>query len=250
MLFNILLFTVLGSIFSLIGGLLLLTRKRLSDKVILILTSFAAGVLLATAFFDLFPESLESDFEASTIFSFALAGIVIFFIFERFFLWYHHHHGSHQGIHPSTILITVGDGIHNFIDGVAIAGAFLVSFPLGIITSIAVAAHEIPHEIADFSVMLAEKVNKKKIILFNLISACSSLIGAIGTYFLAETITGYLPVIIAFTAGMFTYIASSDLIPELHRSSADKKHEAWQQLSVFLAGIALVFVVKSLLNEG
>src|SRR3989338_4826786 len=142
MLFNILLFTVLGSIFSLIG------------------------VLLATAFFDLFPESLESDFKTSTIFSFALAGIVIFFIFERFFLWYHHHHGSHQGIHPSTILISVGDSIHNFIDGVAIAGAFLVSFPLGIITSIAVAAHEIPQEIADFSVMLAEKVNKKKIILF------------------------------------------------------------------------------------
>src|SRR3989338_6843445 len=223
MLFNILLFTVLGSIFSLIGGLFLLTRKQLSEQVILILTSCAAGVLLATAFFDLFPESLESDFKTSTIFSFALAGVVIFFIFERFY---------------------------NFIDGVAIAGAFLVSFPLGIITSIAVAAHEIPQEIADFSVMLAEKVNKKKIIIFNLLSAGASLIGAIGTYFLAETITGYLPVIIAFTAGMFTYIASSDLIPELHRSSADKKHEAWQQLTVFLAGIALVFVVKSLLNEG
>ncbi|KKS98735.1 MAG: Zinc transporter, ZIP family [Candidatus Gottesmanbacteria bacterium GW2011_GWA2_43_14] len=249
MLFNIVLFTILGSIFSLIGGLILLTRKQLSDKVILILTSFAAGVLLSTAFFDLFPESLESGTEPTTVFTAALTGIILFFIFERFFLWYHHHHGSHKGVHPSTILISVGDGIHNFIDGVAIAGAFLVSWPLGVITSIAVAAHEIPQEIADFSIMLSEKVERRKIVFFNLASAGTSLVGAVGTYFLAETVTIYLPIIIAFTAGMFTYIASSDLIPELHRSG-EGKEEAWQQLTVFLIGIILIFVVKSLLHEG
>ena len=130
MLVYIILFTIIGSILSLIGGVVLLTRKKLSDNTILMLTGFAAGVLLATAFFDLFPEALEANYDAATIFMFALAGIVSFFTFERFFLWYHHHHGSHKGIHPSTLLISVGDSIHNFIDGVAIAGAFLVNYSL------------------------------------------------------------------------------------------------------------------------
>lgn len=232
---------------SLAGGMFLLLKKELSENLILILTGFAAGVLLSTAFIDLFPEALESGAESNDILMFALSGIVIFFLFERFLLWFHHHHETVEGIRPSILLITFGDSVHNFIDGVAIAGAFLVSFPLGVSTAIAVAAHEIPQEIADFSVMLSNKLPKNKIIAFNLFSALTSLTGAIGTFYLASTIERYLPMVISFTAGMFTYIAASDLIPELHRS-ADKKTNAWHQALAFLSGIIITARLISILH--
>ena len=248
MLIYIIIFTIIGSILSLVGGVLILFRKKLSDTFILDLTSFAAGVLLATAFIDLFPEALEESNNIAKIFSYALSGMVVFFILERFLFWFHHHHETAKEISPSVILITIGDSIHNFIDGVAIASSFLISFPLGVTTSIAVAAHEIPQEIADFSVLLSQKVSKTKTLAFNGLSAITSLGGAILTYYISAQIRSYLPYIIAFTAGMFIYIASSDLIPELHKSSI-KKSNAWHQSAMLLFGIFLVIVLKSLLNE-
>lgn len=248
MLSLIILFTIAGSVLSLIGGLILLLKKNLSQSFILGMTGFAAGVLISTAFFDLFPEAMESAPDSSVVFSSALLGMVVFFLFERYFLWFHHHHETPLEIHPSVLLITIGDSIHNFIDGVAIAGAFLMSIPLGITTSIAVAAHEIPQEIADFSVLLSHGVSKKNTLLLNLLSAFTSLLGALLTYFLFNRIEKNLPMIIAFTAGMFTYIASSDLIPELHRSS-EKKGSAGAQTAMFLIGIVLVIIVKSVLHE-
>lgn len=248
MLINIIIFTFLGSILSLIGGILLLLKKQLSETFILALTSFAAGVLLATAFIDLFPEALENCKDPVKLFIFALGGIITFFILERFFLWFHHHHETTKEIKPTVLLITIGDSIHNFIDGVAIASSFLVSFPLGVTTAIAVAAHEIPQEIADFSVLLGQKVSRIKTLIFNGLSALTSLAGAILTYFLSDYISVSLPFIIAFTAGMFIYIASSDLIPELHRSSS-KKTNPWHQTATLLLGIMLVIILKSLINE-
>ena len=248
MLINIVIFTVIGSILSLIGGILLLLKKNLSETFILDLTSFAAGVLLATAFIDLFPEAMEKSGNTIKIFTYALSGMVVFFILERFLFWFHHHHETVKEITPSILLITLGDSIHNFIDGVAIASSFLVSFPLGLSTAIAVAAHEIPQEIADFSVLLSQKLSKLKTLAFNGLSALTSLAGAILTFYLSDQITSFLPFIIAFTAGMFIYIASSDLIPELHKSSI-KKTNAWHQTAMLLFGIFLVVVTKSLLQE-
>lgn len=244
----IIIFTVLGSIISLAGGMLLLLKRQWSSGFILALTGFAAGALLATAFLDLFPEALENRASTTDVFVAALAGIVLFFLLERFFLWHHHHHESHGSIKPSVWLVTIGDGIHNFIDGVAITAAFLINIPLGITTAIAVAAHEIPQEIADFSVLITHGLTRKKAILFNLASACTSLVGAIVTYGMSELLQQYLPIIIAFTAGMFTYIASSDLIPELHHASSHKG-SAWQQTGMFLLGIFLIFLVKWFIRE-
>lgn len=223
-------------------------RKQLSETFILDLTSFAAGVLLATAFIDLFPEAMEESNNITKISTYALSGMVVFFILERFLFWFHHHHETAKEINPSVILITLGDSIHNFIDGVAIASSFLISFPLGVTTAIAVAAHEIPQEIADFSVLLSQKVSKAKTLAFNGLSAITSLGGAILTYYLSAQIRSYLPYIIAFTAGMFIYIAASDLIPELHKSNI-KKSNAWHQSAMLLFGIFLVVVAKSLLSE-
>lgn len=248
MLINIIIFTIFGSVLSLIGGILLLFKKHLSDTFILELTSFAAGVLLATAFIDLFPEAMEESDNILKIFTCALSGMVAFFILERYLFWFHHHHETVKEIRPSVLLITIGDSIHNFIDGVAIASSFLISFPLGVTTAIAVAAHEIPQEIADFSVLLSQRVSKLKTLAFNGLSALTSLCGAVMTYYLSDQISSFLPFIIAFTAGMFIYIASSDLIPELHKSSI-KKTNAWHQTAMLLFGIFLVVVSKSLLNE-
>ncbi len=248
MLLNIIIFTIIGSILSLIGGVFLLLKKHLTESFILYLTSFAAGVLLATAFIDLFPEATKESTNISMIFVYALSGMVVFFILERFLFWFHHHHETEKDIKPSVLFIMLGDSIHNFIDGVAIASSFLVGFPLGMMTALAVAAHEIPQEIADFSVLLSQRVSKLKTLLFNGLSALTSLVGAVMTFYLSDQIRPLLPFVIAFTAGMFIYIASSDLIPELHKSSI-KKTNAWHQTAMFLFGIFLVAITKSLLDK-
>lgn len=248
MLINILLFTAIGSILSLTGGFLLLSKKTLSEPLSLKLSSLAAGVLLATAFLDLFPESLETIGDGD-IFVPALSGMVGFFLLERFF-WFHHHHDTHHdthhGVGPSSYFVIFGDSIHNFIDGVAIAAGFLVSVPLGISTAIAVAAHEIPQELADFSILLSQGFSRRKALYINVVSSLTALFGAVLTYFAADQIEPYLPIVIAFTAGMFIYVASSDLIPELHRSG--EKGQPVSQVIAFIIGIVLVAGVSNVIG--
>lgn len=248
MLFQIILLTIFGSIFSLGGGVLLLLRKNLSHRFSLILTSFAAGVLLGTAFLDLFPEAAEqiaAKNEQVNVFFPALLGIILFFLFERTFVWFHHHHEAH-GARPTVWTVMFGDSVHNFIDGVAIAAAFLSNPALGFTTALAVAAHEIPQEIADFSILLAQGVSRTRTLLFNVASALTSLVGAIAMYFYAKQLEAYLSTIIAFTAGMFAYIALSDLIPELHHTH--KRSDTLAQILTFLGGILVVVLAKNLIH--
>lgn len=247
MLGQIILLTLAGSILSLAGGLLLLLKKDWNRNFSLLLTSFAAGVLLATAFFDLFPESLETLAEkGGDVFTPALGGIVLFFILERTLVWFHHHHEAH-GVKPTVWMITLGDGVHNFIDGVAIAATYMLNPAVGTVTALAVAAHEIPQEIADFSVLLSQGLKRSKAIMFNVASACTALVGAVGMYFFADQLEAYLGEIIAFTAGMFVYIALSDLIPELHH--ADNKKDTLRQIVAFLVGMGITLMVKSALSS-
>ncbi len=248
MIVKILLFTTFGSILSLVGGVILLFKKNLSAQFSLVLTSFAAGVLLATAFLDLFPdavEQLKNQTGAGGVFLPALSGIVLFFLFERTFIWFHHHHEDH-GAKPTIWTIALGDGVHNFIDGVAISAAFLSNPGLGLITAIAVAAHEIPQEIADFSVLLAQGVSKTKTLLFNLGSALTAYVGAITMYLFSRQLEMYLGVIIAFTAGQFAYIALSDLIPELHHTP--NRNDTLVQSLTFLGGIGIVIITKNFIH--
>lgn len=248
MLLQIILLTTFGSILSMFGGFILLFKKTLSHDKSLMLTSFAAGVLLATAFLDLFPESVEHMKTTGNqdVFLPALSGIVLFFLLERTFVWFHHHHDAH-GVKPTIWMMTVGDGIHNFIDGVAIAATYMLNPGIGITTAIAVAAHEIPQEIADFSILLSKGLSRKTAIIFNLGSALTSIIGAMGMYFFSKQLESSLGFIIAFTAGMFSYISLSDLIPELHHNNSKK--ETIPQIFTFLLGIVLVVFMKSLIGE-
>jgi zinc and cadmium transporter len=245
----ILLFTFLGSIVSLIGGILLLIKEKITLKISHILASFAAGALLATAFFDLMPEAAhEAEGTEINIFLWTLIGILLFFSLERFIHWFHHHH-EHQGEIRKAIvpLIVVGDGVHNFIDGVAIAASFLVSVPLGIATTFAVAAHEVPQEIADFGILLHAGLKRSKIIFWNLVSALTAILGALVTYLSADFLEGLLPIFLSLTAGFFIYIAASDLIPEIHNQ--EKKKVAFLESLALFVGVIVVYLFISFLGE-
>jgi zinc and cadmium transporter len=245
----ILLFTFIGSVGSLIGGLILLSKEKLALKISHFLASFAAGTLLGTAFFDLLPEAAhEAERHDTDIFLWTLVGIIIFFFIERFIHWFHHHEDFHEHSDEkkSTLpLIIISDTTHNFIDGVVIAATFMVSIPLGVATTLAVAAHEIPQEIGDFGLMLHKGLAKKKIILVNVLSACAAFAGAIITYLLGNILDQYIAIFLAITAGFFIYIASSDLIPEIHHEK--RKGFAIVETLLLLAGIVFVwFAVTSL----
>ena len=251
MLLTILFFTFLGSIFSLLGGLILLSNEKLMLKISHLLASFAAGVLLGTAFFDLLPEALhEGEAAGIDVFLWALVGIVTFFVFERFVHWFHHHEEYHEDSSASKTtvpLIIFGDTMHNFIDGVVIAATFMIDIQLGIITTFAVAAHEIPQEIGDFGLMLHKGLSKQKIILVNIGSAAAAFLGAILTFLAGSSIEKYLPILIALTAGFFIYIASSDLIPEIHHEK--RKGFAFYETALLIAGILTIWITVNALSS-
>lgn len=241
----ILLFSFIGSIVSMIGGILLLANKNFAIKISHFLSSFAAGALLGTAFFDLLPEAAEIGGDKADIFLWTLIGLTVFFLLERFI--HHHDHGVHPQDKKSVIpLIVIGDTIHNFIDGVAMAATFLVSIPLGIMTSLAVAAHEIPQEIGDFGLMLHKGVERRKVLLINFLSALAAMAGAILTYFIKDQINGLLPAVLSLTSGFFIYIAVANLIPEIHNNE-NKKIAFWETICLIL-GIIMVWAVISLLE--
>lgn len=247
----ILIFNFLGSFVSLTGGILLLVKKNITQRLTPLLVAFAAGSMLAVSFFDLLPEALkgasDEGFTTDTIFLITLVGIVSFFLIERFILWSHHHHGSEvEETHPTVPLLIIGDSIHNFLDGVTIAATFLVSIPLGIMTTFAVGVHEIPQEIGDFATLLHEGLSRKSVLMVNIFSALISFLGALLAYFLLQTITGVTPLLLGFAAGNFLYIASSDLIPEIHR--VYKREKAIEQTFFFILGIVIIWFSIKLLE--
>lgn len=242
----ILVFSFIGSVVSLIGGLLLLIKEKLAAKISHLLASFAAGALLGAAFFDLLPEALAEGGREASVLTWTLTGMLAFFLLERFVHWFHHHHEHSQLTKPTIPLIMVGDTIHNFIDGVAIAATFMVSVPLGMVTTFAVAAHEIPQEIGDFGVLLHRGLARNKVLIFNLISSLAAIAGAVITYFLGDVIEGLLPTFLAITAGFFIYIAASDLIPEIHEEN--RKGFAFWETLLLLIGVVVIWVTITLLE--
>lgn len=244
---HVLLFSLIGGVFSLIGGLLLLSNKRTASQLAKYSTPFAAGALLAAAFFDLLPESIELTANGSAT-RWVLGGILAFFLLEHFLRWFHHHHDDkHDAKHTTAPLIIIGDSIHNFIDGIAIGAAFLVNVPTGIVAAIAVAVHEIPQEIGDFGILLKFGLAKQKVLLVNIASALMSTAGALLTFWVGSRASLPVGILLAVTAGMFIYIAASDLIPSIHQ---DTKHHARGLAAVLLIlGVLVVGAVTEIAHE-
>jgi len=236
---------LLVSFISLIGALTLLFKKINLKNILLFLVSFAAGALLGDSFIHLLPEAVEESGFTLELSIYLLLGILIFFILEKFIHWRHCHlPTTNEHPHPLAFMNLIGDGLHNFFDGMIIAGSYIASIPLGIATTIAVILHEIPQEIGDFGILLHGGFTKKKALAFNFLSAILSLIGAVLVLIIGNSVEKFSIFLVPFTAGGFIYIAGSDLIPELHKET--KPIISFMQLIALILGIlvmvALIFL--------
>ena len=272
----IILFTALGGALSaLAASVFLVVSERTRARVLPHLVSFATGALLSAALLGLLPHSIESAGieNAHTIGMTLLAGLLVFFVLEKMVLWRHCHqdvcevhvHGPHDHVdaHPghahnhghlltfeaqrdkaSAMLILIGDGFHNILDGLLIAAAFLTDVHLGIVTAIAVCAHEIPQEVGDLAILLNGGMSRIRALTLNVIASLTSVVGGVAAYFAMAQVTHVLPYAIALAASSFLYIAVADLIPGLHRK-VDPGSGAWQFAYIVL-GVAVIYVSHSL----
>lgn len=232
-----LLSVIVVSIVSLVGLVTLGIRLDRLKKMLLFLVSFAAGALLGDVFLHLLPELVHEGFPLSLSFM-VLGGIGFSFVVEKFIHWRHCHIPTSQThTHPVAVMNLIGDGVHNFIDGLIIGASYLVSVPAGLATMLAVFLHEIPQEIGDFGVLVHAGFTRKKALFMNFLLALTSILGVLIVFFLGsvEGITSFL---IAFAAGNFIYIAGSDLIPELHKEVGLKS--AFYQLLALVLGVVVM----------
>ena len=249
--FTILLVVIIISLISFVGIFTLSMRQDQIRKVLFYIVSFAAGSLLGAAFLDLLPEALETG-SSESVFALLLIGILASFVIEKFLFHFHcHHHGKshkdHHHIKPVGFLNLIGDSVHNFIDGIVVAGAFVASPGVGISTSIAIIAHEIPQEIGDFGVLIHAGFTRSKALLFNFLTACMAILGAVVGYIFSTAVASSTSYLAAFAAGNFIYIAASDLIPELHHETDMKK--SFLQFLMMVIGIVVILLVKTYMPE-
>lgn len=242
---HVIFFALIGGLFSLIGGLLMLSRKKTASILAEYATPLAAGALIAAVFLDLLPDGLE-EAETSLVLMSALAGIVVFFYAERFLHWFHHHH-QHEGADPAKSLIITGDIVHNALDGIAIAAAFLISVPTGIVTTIAVAAHEIPQEIGEFGVLLSKGMSRAKVLAVNVLSTLATVVAAVLTFTLGSADVLPLGVLLGLSAGFLLYIAMSDIIPTIHEQTQKNKLLDARPL-LLLVGVLVVGLAVNIAN--
>lgn len=211
---TIFLSSLAASLVSFVGGLFAIFGEERLRRMGHYIVSFAIGALLSVAFLDLIPEAVEMS-TLGSIMPFVLLGMAIFFILEKFLFWYHCHEGECE-VHTYSYLILWGDFLHNFIDGVILALTFLVDVRLGLLTTFAVILHEIPQEIGDFGILIHGGFSRTRALWYNFLSSISVIIGAALTYLLGAALEPFLPASLAIVAGAFIYLATVDLMPELH----------------------------------
>lgn len=251
-------FSVLTGVLSVLAAAtFLLLPERFRGRLIPHLVSFAIGSLLGAAFLGLLPHALDSQptSEIHNIFLAVLVGLLSFFLLEKFVLW-RHCHSDHCEAHSPTdshehqhkdpreraagTLVLVGDAMHNFVDGILLAAAFLTDIHLGVVTAIAIAAHEIPQEVGDFIVLLHSGFSRRRALIFNVISSLATLLGAVLAYVWLTDMQQILPYVLAVAASSFIYVAVADLIPGLHQRT-EAKHTA-QQIVLISCGVSLIYI--------
>lgn len=231
-------FSLLGSVGAVAGAaLMLLFPDGIRRTLVPCLVSYATGTLLGAAFLGMIPAGLEQA-PAAPVMAMVLAGMVLFFVLEKWVLWRHCHDSECEVHGRAAPLILIGDAFHNFVDGAVIAAAFLTSIPLGIAASLAVIAHEVPQEVGDFAILLDSGYGRMKALLLNGLSSIATLPGAVTAYFWLGETREAVPYILALSAASFIYIATADLIPGLHRQASAAA--SVRQFVLLLAGIGTI----------
>jgi len=238
--FQILLAVLIVSLISFVGTFVFFSRK-IVGKYLFYAVSFAAGSMIGAAFLDLLPETVNAGFDKNAAFIIIL-GIFSFFVLEKFLHW-HHHHTGRKDVHAYNYLNTIGDAVHNFIDGAIIAISFVHSTSVGIVATIAIIAHEIPQEIGDFAVLLHGGWSKMKASMINFMTALTSFLGALLAYFYSGFASYSTNFMTAFAIGGFIYIAGTDLIPEIHKEKNLKR--SFVQFMFMVFGVLVIWVVGS-----
>ena len=244
MIYQLLLYALISGLFSLIGGFILLWKSTLANRIMTTLISFGAGAFLAAVFLDILPEALEQNTEPQPVLIAALSGFILFFILERFMMRYirgNIHEKTHSD-HTESLpfLIILGDSIHNFLDGIVIAIAFTANPLLGLPTALAIAAHEIPQEIGDFSILLKLKWSKRNIIAVNIMQSLLTIPGVLLGFYMGRLVETHLPLFLGMTSGIFLYIGAADLIPELHHQSGHKHF--FRVIIPFILSVVLIYI--------
>jgi len=238
----IILMTFLNGLVALTGILSFIISKKSLDKILLFLVSLSIGSLLGGAIFHFIPEAF-GKLSYLVTFSIVITGILIFFLMETLLHWHHCHDEKCE--HPFTRLILYGDSIHNFIDGLIIAGSFIISIPFGILTSILIISHELPQELGDFGVLVYGGFTKTKALLYNFLAQLTAIFGGlIGFYFLAAK--EYAIFLLPFAAGGFIYIAIKDLVPEVLKEKQFKKRMI--NLIAVILGLLILISAKMLVG--
>jgi zinc and cadmium transporter len=232
---------------------------RVQARWIPTLVSYAVGALLGAVFLDIIPHMFEATKNPARVAAFILGGILVFFVLEKVLLWRHHHdHGAPDDAHAghghghdhdhgrSGYMIIVGDSFHNFTDGVIIAAAFVADVKLGVVTALAIIAHEIPSEIGDFLVLLNSGFSRVKALALSAASGLATVAGAVLGYFMLASIRGWIPEILAIAAASMIYVAVADLIPGLHKRTALR--ETLGQVAFIALGIASIYLIHALLH--
>ena len=233
---------IIVSLLSLVGLFTLSLRQDKLNKFLIYMISFSAGALFGDAFIHLLPELIEQTGFSLTISLSLLFGIIFSFIVEKVIHWRHcHHPTTHDHPHPFAMVNLFGDSVHNFIDGLIIAGSYLVSIPVGVATTLAVILHEIPQEIGDFGVMLHGGFSRNKALFLNFVTALTSILGAIIALLIGSAVDNLINFLIPFAAGTFIYIAGADLIPEMHKDFEVKK--SLFQFAAFILGVLVMLLL-------
>lgn len=232
--------TLIVSSVSLVGVLSLLFNENVVDKIVFMLISFAAGSLIGVSFLHIIPEII-GRIDNSRLFYYVVAGFTIFFMLEKYFYWRHCHKGEKCELHPVSYLNLFGDALHNFIDGILIGSSFSVNIEVGTFATLAVVLHEIPQEIGDFVILLHSGFSKLKALLLNFLVSLTAILGAVLGYILSDKIKVLPNYILPIVAGGFIYVASCDLIPDLHREK--NLYRSFLSLVLFLLGILAIVII-------
>lgn len=245
----------LGGVLSVIAAALFALNAR--AQYIGGLVSFAIGALLGAVFLDILPEAIELSPNIAAVSGTVLAGILLFFTLEKVLIWRHCHHDHCEAHEPhehsaddhgrSGTMVIVGDTFHNFVDGIIIAAAFLADTNLGIVTALAIVAHEVPQEVGDFAILLHSGYSKLRAFQVNLFSSFATVVGGVLGYFTLQTMQSWIPSLLALAAASMIYVAVADLIPGLHKRTALR--DTVQQVVLIVLGIATVALMNALIAE-